>query len=178
MSDIPVSIEEICLPSFSQIMAGDQRYMKQLVETEIQRVNTLQKQWKIRINTAKFKVVALDSRKLETLFYTKFIKIEGSSTSRFLGLNLDQQGCSPSAPQMAAVGKRVLPKVSCLSGLSKGGKKTISLALVRSRKAFSFSPWMAMTHPQILTLQAVQTHGVDVIDNHKWYERLTQKRQV
>ena len=120
-------------------------------------------------------MVALDRRKMETLFYTESSNIKASSMGRFLGFNLSQQACFPAARQMATVGRVVLSKVSCLSGLSMSRKRTIYLALVRSRITYPFSPWASMKPPQIFTLQAVETYEVDFIGNHKWYERVTQK---
>ena len=127
VSDIAVprrgdSLDIIFADDVSQIVAGDQRYIKQLAKTETRRVNIFEKQWKIRTNAVKFKIVVLNRRKMKTMFYIGSSNIQASSTGRFLFFNLNQQGCFHVSRMIAAVGREALAKVCCLSGLSTARK--------------------------------------------------------
>ena len=148
-----------------------------MVETEIRRVNIFEKQWKIRTNGAKLKLMLWIAKKMNTLFYNGSNKIKASSTGRFLSL-IQPARVFSSCSQMAAVVGETPAKENCLSGLSTARKRTIHSPLVTSRIFYPISSQATMTPQQIFTLKAVQTHGVDFIGNRKSYERLRQKRKL
>lgn len=179
--DLPDPVKEhnyniIFADDISQIVTGRHvNYIQQRVEDEVRNINTFENKWKIKTNTNKFQVVALDGKRAD-MRYTIGAQqhVSASSTGRFLGFHIHRSGVPTAARQRAVVAGKELARLRRFYTLSSHAKKRLYTAKIRSKLTYPVSPWSSLTSKQLHPLQKTQNMAVNFIGNYNWTQFITQ----
>ena len=134
---------------------------------ETSRVNEFEKDWLIKTNPNKFKMVNIQSKK-PRIFRSERLDVicESSNEVKVLGMTITSHGISKHIANNIQQAKNQLYKIKRFKNLSMANKRKLYLMLVRSKLIYPCIPLHATNNSQMLKLQRVQNRGINFILGH------------
>ena len=130
----------------------------------ITEVDNFKKKWKIKTNGAKFQAISF-GRKNPPDIRLQGRTIAHSESGTMLGLKLANSGLAPHVTNRVNSAKAQLMKIRRFKNLSQKNKRTLYLALVKSKLVYPAAPLNIMNKSQLLKLQRIQNSGIRSITN-------------
>ena len=146
--------------------------MAQHTARAIENINQFERNWKIKTNINKFKVIPLAKRTPSPLIVDGDI-MEYSNEGTLLGLKITKRGYYSHMKEKNARAHALLTKLQRFQNLSQKNKKQLYLSLVRSLLEYPPIPISAMSKTQIEKLQKIQNRALRFMYNIKWYDLVT-----
>ena len=128
------------------------------IRTEIVRMNTFEKTWKIQTNENKFKLLHFDKRRHPELKIGNKT-INTSTEGTILGLRVTKIGYRKHITQIIIKGKEEMKKLYRFKNLSLKNKRKLYSALVASKITYPSIPLHAITNNQMKEIQRIQNKG-------------------
>jgi len=145
--------------------AGKSANMHALIAARaIAEVDQFENKWKIKTNVTKFQAISY-GRKNPPDIRLQNRAIAHTETGTMLGLKLSNSGLAPHVSNRAQSAKAQLIKLRRFKNLSQKNKRTLYLALVKSKLVYPAAPLNAINRTQLLKLQRIQNSGVRFITN-------------
>ena len=139
---------------------------------EIEKINTYEKEWKIRTNLNKFKIVQIEGKR-ETKIKVGTSEIEYSREGVALGVTISSTGFSKHANNRINLAKGQLYKLFSFKNLSTDNKRTIYYAIVRSTLLYPPIPLNSVSVSQKEKLQIIQNKAARIITGIRKREQKT-----
>ena len=146
----------VTTPSKSKLM------MKIRLEREICRINRYEKQWKIKTNEEKFKIIPIAQYKTEPIIINGR-RINTSKDGKFLGLKLQSTGLVGHATDKIKKGKTVVSKLTRFRNLTPKLKTTLVKTLLIPVIEYPPVPTCSLSKFQKVNFQKVLNKGLRFI---------------
>ena len=151
--------------------AGKGKYMHAYTTSRaITHVNTFEKKWKIQTNKDKFQVINIGRHSTVDIPHHN---IEHSTTGKALGLNLYSTSFTKHVTHRRNIANAQLNKLYRFKNLNENNKRTLYLALVRSKLIYPVIPLHTISKSQMLSLQRIQNKATRFITNTSKLDFLT-----
>lgn len=143
--------------------------MAQHTARAIENINQFEKDWKIKTNLNKFKVIPL-AKKVPSPLIIEGDLMNYNTQGSMLGLKITTTGYTSHMKEKVGRANALLTKLQRFQNLSEKNKKQLYLSLVRSILEYPPIPIIALSKTQIESLQKIQNKALRFIYNIKWYE--------
>lgn len=139
---------------------------------EIEKVNSYEKQWKIKTNRAKFQIIPILRTKTEPIIINND-NYEYDKEGKALGLTIATNGFRKHSQNRINLAKIQLKNLYRFRDLSVGNKRKLYYALVKSVLEYPPVPLHVASNTQIKQMQIVQNKAARIITNTRYRDRET-----
>lgn len=147
------------------------RYLALQTGRAISQINDFEKQWKIKTNISKFKIINI-SRRNTVGIDTPDRYYEYTNEGKMLGLNFDTTGFSKQHRTRINIAKNNLAKLQIFRNLNLYNKRRLYNAFVRPALVYPIVPLNMIPYTQKLKMQRVQNQALRFITNTRLSQRI------
>ena len=151
--------------------SGKGKYMHAYTTSRaITHVNRYEHKWKIQTNKDKFQVINIGTHRTVDIPHHN---IAHSTSGKALGLNIYSTSLTRHIKQRRNIANAQMNKLYRFKNLSEQNKRTLYLALVRSKLLYPIVPIHTVSKTQMLSLQRIQNKATRFITNTSKLDFLT-----